>query len=102
MTFSRILLLGAATLAILAARAPVTYDLPPESIVSLPDGPDADLVAGHCAACHSLDYILTQPRDRPPTFWRDTVTKMVNAYGAPIDSGDAERISSYLQENFSH
>lgn len=76
------------------------YKLPPEAPSVLPDGPDADLVAAHCAACHSIDYVTTQPRGKGDAFWRDTVTKMVNVYGAPIDKDSADRIAAYLGKNY--
>lgn len=89
-----LLLIGAAD----AKR--VTYVLPEEVAITLPAGDGVDLVEAQCAACHSLDYIQTQPRGKGPQFWKDAVTKMTNVYGAAIEPADAERISSYLAKTY--
>lgn len=72
------------------------YALPAEKQVTLPAGPGADLTAATCSACHSLDYLVTQPRGKGEQFWKDSVTKMVNVYGAPIAKDDAAAIAAYL------
>lgn len=72
------------------------YRLPLEQPITLPPGPDAELTAATCSACHSLDYVTTQPRAKGAQFWTDSVTKMVKVYGAPIDPADANRIAAYL------
>src|SRR5260370_16435228 len=43
---------------------PVTYVLPDEATAFKP-GPNLETVQGNCGACHSADYIATQPQ-RPP------------------------------------
>jgi sulfite dehydrogenase (cytochrome) subunit B len=76
---------------------PVTYTLPDETSTFKP-GPDLDVVQGNCGACHSADYIATQPTG--PTFkkdfWQAEVTKMIKVYGAPIDEADVPKIVEYL------
>ena len=54
-----------------AHAAPVHYALPPETAVPAP-GPNVDVVQSTCTACHSFDYITTQPRGLPDpaAFWR--------------------------------
>ena len=84
------------SIAMVGAVAARPYALPVERPVALKPHPDAPLVEAHCGGCHSLDYITTQPRDKPAVFWRDTVTKMVAIYGAPIGEADAARIAAYL------
>jgi mono/diheme cytochrome c family protein len=97
---SRIALaIGCALLAAGAARSS-GYRLPEERPIRLPPGEGAELVAGYCSACHSLDYVLTQPRGKGAQFWKDSVSKMVNVYGAPVESADAGRISAYLARSF--
>eukprot|EP01037_Dinobryon_pediforme_P015208 gene15208-15352_t len=73
------LLLLPVLLPVLAAQArPHHYDPAPELVpAALADAP-GQVVAAHCATCHSLDYITTQPRGKGAQFWRDEVTKMVN------------------------
>ena len=80
-----------------AYAAPVNFQLPPETATLAP-GPNHDLAAGTCTACHSADYITTQPRDMvdPRVFWTGEVSKMQHVYGAPIDDQDAKEIVNYL------
>ena len=78
----------------------VTYNLPEEQPIELPAGEGADLTQANCAACHSLDYVRTQPRGKGAQFWRDAVTKMIKVYGAPIEPQDAETISTYLGKTY--
>jgi mono/diheme cytochrome c family protein len=95
-------LLGGFCLAGLVSAAhavPQRYDLPAET-ATLADGPQPghDLASSNCAACHSVDYITTQPRGLPDprAFWAAEVTKMRKAYGAPISDEDAQEIAAYL------
>ena len=48
--------------------------------------------------CHSVDYIITQPRGPQfkKDFWQAEVTKMIKVYGAPIDEADVGKIADYL------
>lgn len=85
---------------LLAAAKPLSYALPQEQPVALPPGPYVELVQSHCSACHSLDYIRTQPRGKGEQFWRDSVTKMTGVYGAPISREDADRIVAYLAQTY--
>ncbi|MCF8709856.1 SorB family sulfite dehydrogenase c-type cytochrome subunit [Rhizorhapis sp. SPR117] len=103
----RLLTLASPLVAIaLATAAPtkvVTYALPDDvEDFTLPPGEGADLAAGNCAGCHSLDYIRTQPRGKGAQFWKDEVHKMVAVYGAPIEPVDAEMIAKYLAESYGH
>ena len=96
----RSILLAAALLAAGGAlAAPKPYQAPPET-ASLADGPDVDLVDANCSACHSVDYITTQPRGLadPKGFWTAEVNKMKKAYGYKADDQDAAKIVAYLTE----
>ncbi|RVT40150.1 cytochrome C [Sphingobium algorifonticola] len=102
---ARHLLLGAPLLLIaLAAASPprtVTYALPQtEEDFTLPPGEGAELTVGNCAACHSLDYIRTQPRGKGAQFWKDNVAKMIAVYKAPIAPADADAIAAYLAKTY--
>jgi len=44
-----------------STAAPVSYALPEETAAFKP-GPNLEVVQNNCAACHSADYINTQPR----------------------------------------
>ncbi len=93
--------LGLATLpAVIAAARPVTYNFPADTIPAAFAEPDTEIVVSNCSACHSLDYIATQPRHKGPQFWRDAVNKMVNVYKAPIDPADADAVSAALARKF--
>ena len=93
---------AAATLGLYsAAAAPVDYKLPEETAAYKP-GPNLDVVKNNCSACHSADYVNTQPRGPKfkKDFWQAEVTKMIKVYGAPIDDADVGRIVDYLTANY--
>jgi mono/diheme cytochrome c family protein len=97
----RIAFLGmtaAACLAVVVADArPLTIELPAETAEFKP-GPNRDVVQGNCGACHSADYVQTQPQGPKfkQEFWQAEVTKMIKVYGAPIDEADVPKIVEYL------
>lgn len=82
------------------AKAPA-YKPPPET-ASLAPGPDSDIADANCSACHSVDYITTQPRrlPDPKAFWSAEVTKMRSAYGFKTTDEDAAKIVKYLSETY--
>ncbi len=71
-----------------------------EKPVVLKPGPGLDQVAGHCGACHSLDYIQMNSPFLDAAGWNAEVTKMIKAFGAPIDDADAKAIVDYLAKNY--
>jgi len=85
-------------LAAWAVADPITYRLPPET-AALKPSPDAD-TAIVCEACHSADYISTQPSGKGKAFWEAEVQKMIKVYKAPIDSKDAAAIVDYLAATY--
>jgi sulfite dehydrogenase (cytochrome) subunit B len=89
--------LAALALASAAAAAPVPYTPPPET-AKLAPGPNLEIAQSHCAICHSVDYITTQPRNfaNPRAVWTAEVAKMRKAYGAPMTDEDASKIVDYL------
>jgi mono/diheme cytochrome c family protein len=80
-----------------AYAAPISYTLPEETGAFKP-GPNLEVVQNNCTACHSADYIKTQPRGEKfkKDFWQAEVTKMIKVYGAPIDEADVGKIVDYL------
>jgi sulfite dehydrogenase (cytochrome) subunit B len=84
-----------------ALGSPITYILPEETAAFKP-GPDVDVVKNNCTACHSADYVATQPRGAKDKkgFWQAEVTKMMKVYGAPIEDGDVARIVDYLATTY--
>ena len=84
-----------------ATAAPVNYTLPEETAAFKP-GPNLETVQNNCTACHSADYIKTQPRGEKfrKDFWAAEVTKMIKVYGAPIEDGDVGKIVEYLTATY--
>lgn len=86
--------------ALVMAARPVRHAPLPEPIPASLAGPDGEVVVRHCTACHSLEYIVTQPRGKGAQFWRDSVTKMITVYKAPVDPAEAEAVSAVLAAKF--
>lgn len=87
---------------LIAAHAkPLKYVLPQEA-AALKPGPNQDAALNNCTACHSADYIQSQPRGPKfkKDFWQAEVTKMIKVYGAPIDDADASKIVDYLTATY--
>ncbi|MDB5606483.1 MAG: sulfite:cytochrome oxidoreductase subunit [Bradyrhizobium sp.] len=84
-----------------ASAAPVSYTLPDETAAFKP-GPNLEAAQNNCTACHSADYINTQPRGSKSKkdFWQAEVTKMIKVYGAPIDDADVGKIVDYLAATY--
>jgi hypothetical protein len=84
-----------------AHAAPVSFALPDETAAFKP-GANLDVVKNNCTACHSADYIQTQPRGEKfrKDFWAAEVTKMIKVYGAPIEDADVGKIVDYLTANY--
>jgi len=87
--------------AMTASAKPITFELPDETAQFKP-GPNLEVVQGNCGACHSADYILTQPIGPKfkKDFWQAEVTKMIKVYGAPIDEKDVPAIVDYLTATY--
>jgi sulfite dehydrogenase (cytochrome) subunit B len=81
--------------------APIAYALPEETAALRP-GTNLDVVQNNCTACHSADYVNTQPRGPKfkKDFWQAEVTKMIKVYGAPIDEADVGKIVDYLAATY--
>jgi sulfite dehydrogenase (cytochrome) subunit B len=72
-----------------------------EQEIKLKPGPGLDKVEGNCAACHTLAYIPMNSPFLDAKGWEAEVTKMIKAYGAPVDDADAKAIAEYLAKNYS-
>lgn len=81
----------------LALAAPAFAD---EFALKLREAPGAEIAADNCAACHSLDYILTNAPFPSRAVWQAEVAKMIKAYGAQINDNDAKTIIDYLAKNY--
>ncbi len=88
---------------VIAAALATTISTPAaadEKPVELKKAPGLEKVEGNCASCHSLDYVLMNSPFPTATVWDATVTKMIKAFGAPIDEADAKVIAEYLKKNY--
>ena len=92
---SAILALGTSQL----SAEPRNYQLP-EGVITFRPGAGQDIAESNCLACHSSDYISTQPPGRGKTFWQAEVTRMRKAFGAHISDDDAKTIAEYLSNNY--
>jgi mono/diheme cytochrome c family protein len=71
-----------------------------EQLIQLKKAPGLDKVEANCQACHSLDYIPMNSPFPNAALWDAEITKMIKAYGAPIDDADAKAIAEYLKSNY--
>ncbi len=68
--------------------------------IQLKKAPGVEKVEANCQACHSLSYIPMNSPFPNAALWDADVTKMINAFGAPIDAADAKDIKAYLTKNY--
>ena len=89
------------TVFMIARAKPISYQLPEET-ARFKTADSVEAVQNNCTACHSADYIQTQPHAQKSKrdFWQAEVTKMIKVYGAPIDEGDVGKIVDYLAANY--
>ena len=78
---------------------PRNYQLP-DGVTTFRPGPGQDVAESNCLACHSSDYISTQPPGLGKTFWQAEVTRMRKAFGAQISDDDAKTIAEYLSRSY--
>jgi mono/diheme cytochrome c family protein len=67
-----------------------------EDAIRLQPGEGAELVRENCVACHSLDYIQMNSPFLDRKGWTAEVTKMVKAFGAPLEQDDQQKMVEYL------
>jgi len=82
-----------------AAAESLSYELPDET-AEFRQGPGVEMAEINCVACHSADYIETQPPAMGHGFWETEVKKMKNVYGAPIEEADIQGIADYLASTY--
>ena len=82
-----------------ALAEPLSYELPDETATFKP-GKGVEAAENNCAACHSADYINTQPPGMGEAFWTAEVHKMIATYHAPIEEADAKAIVEYLAKTY--
>ncbi len=67
----------------------------PQVRTQVPPGPHVQVYEKNCLICHSVRYVITQPRFSKAV-WQSEVKKMVDAYGASISPEDQAMIVEYL------
>ena len=98
---NRIVLVSIVAFAALGAPGiadPLTYE-PPGETARLKPGPGVD-AAIVCLACHSADYLSTQPSKKGKAFWEAEVQKMMKVFKAPVDPADVTVIVDYLAASY--
>ena len=89
------------TFALAAAAVLVAFTaLAQEQEIKLKPGAGLDKLKANCAACHTLAYIPMNSPFLDAKGWEAEVTKMIKAYGAPIDDADAKAIAEYLKSHY--
>ncbi len=85
-------------LTFLGRGAPVEIQLPPE-VNAFKQDVGAELANAQCLICHSVEYVSLQP---PMTraFWKSSVQKMQQKYGAAIADEQVEPLADYLTRNY--
>ena len=68
--------------------------------VPLKAGAGQDAVTATCGTCHTLNYIRMNSVFLSPDAWKAEVSKMRDAFGAPIDDDTAAAIVKYLSANY--
>jgi mono/diheme cytochrome c family protein len=71
-----------------------------EQLVRLKEAPGQQVVEDNCGSCHSLDYLRTNSLFLDRKGWQSEVTKMTNAFGAPVTPEDVKTIVDYLVKNY--
>jgi mono/diheme cytochrome c family protein len=71
-----------------------------EGAVQLKEAPGREVTAGHCALCHSLEYIPANAPAMDRGAWQKTVQKMRERFGAPITDAEAKVILDYLATTY--
>ena len=65
----------------------------------LKPAPGAELVRGHCSACHDLDLVISQRGDR--SFWLALIRWMQAEHNLwPLPAAQEEAILAYLAEQY--
>jgi cytochrome c5 len=67
--------------------------------IELKEGPGRAKTETYCNICHSVDYIMMQPK-ADHAQWTASVNKMIKTFGAPVLPEDAETVITYITQNY--
>jgi cytochrome c551/c552 len=90
-------LIFALFLAAFGAKA-LDIQLPPETAAFKQDT-GVEIANGQCLICHSVEYVTMQP-PMARAFWKSSVQKMQQKYGAPITDAQVDPVVDYLTRNY--
>ncbi len=94
----RISLLLAVLNFLLLRAAALDIQLPPE-VATFRQNAGAEIANAQCLICHSVEYVTMQP-PMPRTFWKNSIQKMQQKYGAPIPNEQVDALADYLTANY--
>jgi sulfite dehydrogenase (cytochrome) subunit B len=94
--------LSAALAAAGASHAVVkTIVLPPDPVQLKPSPlPGYAKAQAQCVACHSAEYMLSQPPTAPRSYWDAMVKRMKGVFKAPVNEADMPDIVDYLVKTY--
>jgi len=101
MNRSRLIVIGVGLGLLVLSLLPVLaldIQLPPETGAFKQDA-GAEIANGQCLICHSVEYVSTQP-PMARAFWKASIQKMQQKYGAPIPESQVEVLADYLTKNY--
>src|SRR5437899_168739 len=78
--------------------AVLEIQLPPE-VNAFKQDVGAEISNAQCLVCHSVEYVSTQP-PMPREFWKSSIQKMQQKYGAAIPEVQVETLADYLTRNY--
>jgi cytochrome c551/c552 len=90
--------LGLVLVAWVSTALAAEIQLPPETGAFKQDS-GAEIANGQCLICHSVEYVTMQP-PMARAFWKGSVQKMQQKYGAPIPDAQVEPLVDYLTKNY--
>ena len=88
------------TFALAFVAALIALPAAAEQQITLKKAPGLDKVEANCQSCHTLAYVPMNSPYLNAAGWNAEVTKMIKAFGAPIDDADAKAIADYLAKNY--
>ena len=63
-------------------------------------GEGREIFVARCSACHSIDYVGMHARLGTRALWEAEITKMRNAFKAPMSDEEARQILDYLERQY--
>ncbi len=78
--------------------AVMEIQLPPE-VNAFKQDVGAEIANAQCLVCHSVEYVSTQPPSSR-AFWKSSIQKMQQKYGAAIPETQVEELTDYLTRNY--